>query len=335
MARRRVLLLQLDGKFPNLALLRIAAHHRDAGDEVTLRRAGNVQAVQRRLGETDPDAVYASAIFRRTRPLAEAVARTYPHAALGGTGWDEKTTVADAGIEPNGRFDYTDYPRWTASLGFTQRGCRLKCPFCVVPRKEGAVRQTHSIRDIWRGDPHPKHILLLDNDFFGQPSWAERIDELRAGGYRVSFNQGINARVLTDDTAAALASVDYRDDQMRERRIYTAFDNRRDAARFFAGLEALIRHGVRPRHLFVYMLVGYWRNESVDDRLYRLRAIRDFGALPYPMPFERTRELVGFQRWVVGGYDHQVSWKDWVAADYRPTNLRLRERTAPLPLEDS
>ena len=333
MARRRVLLLQLDGKFPNLALLRIAGHHRDRGDEVTLRHAGNVQALQRRLGEAEPDKVYASAIFERTRPLGEAVVRTYPQALIGGTGWDETTTLADAGIDPDGRLDYSDYPRWTASLGFTQRGCRLRCPFCVVPRKEGAVRQTHSIGDIWRGRPHPRHVLLLDNDFFGQPAWAERIDELRAGSYRVSFNQGINARMLTDETAAALASVDYRDDQMQERRIYTAFDNRRDARRFFAGLEALIRHGVRPRHLFVYMLVGYWPNESMDDRLYRLRAIREFAALPYPMPFRRTRETVGFQRWVLGGYDHQVSWEEWEAADYRPTNLRRQERTAPLPLE--
>ena len=100
--------------------------------------------------------------------------------------------------------------------------------------------------------------------------------------------------MLNDETAAALASVDYRDNRMRER-----------------------------------------RTETNEDRLYRLRAIRDFGALPYPMPFRRTRELVGFQRWVIGGYDHQVPWKDWEAADYRPTNLRLRERTAPLPLDGS
>ena len=117
MARLRVLLLQLDGKFPNLALLRIAAHHRDLGDEVALRHAGNVQAMQRRLGEANPDAVYASLIFTRTRPLGEAVTRTYPQAVIGGTGWNERTTLADAGIDPNGRLDYGDYPRWTCHSG--------------------------------------------------------------------------------------------------------------------------------------------------------------------------------------------------------------------------
>ena len=331
---KRVLLLQLDGKLPNLALMRVAAHHRAIGDTVTLQRTGNVQAVQPRLGEENPDQVYASLIFTRTRPVGEAVLRVYPHAKVGGTGWDETTTLDAVNIDPNGSIDYSDYPKWTASLGFSQRGCRLRCPFCVVPRKEGKVRATNSIAEIWRGEPHPRHVLLLDNDFFGQQSWQDRIEELRHGKYRVSFNQGINARMLNDETAAALASVNYRDDQMRVRRIYTAFDNRKDATRFFAGLDALLRHGVRRRHLFVYMLVGYWAGETVEDRLYRLQAIRDYGALPYPMPFHRTTELIGFQRWVIGGYDRSVSWKEWTAARYRPTNLRLTERTAPLPLED-
>jgi len=34
---------------PNLALMRIAAHHRDRGDEVCLRRAGNAPALERGL----------------------------------------------------------------------------------------------------------------------------------------------------------------------------------------------------------------------------------------------------------------------------------------------
>lgn len=36
----RVLLVQLDGKLPNIALMRIAAHHANLGDEVVLRRGG-------------------------------------------------------------------------------------------------------------------------------------------------------------------------------------------------------------------------------------------------------------------------------------------------------
>jgi hypothetical protein len=59
-----VLLLQLDGKGVNLALMRLAAHHRGLGDSVELRRAMRVSTVERQLGD-DFDRVYASAIFTR------------------------------------------------------------------------------------------------------------------------------------------------------------------------------------------------------------------------------------------------------------------------------
>lgn len=315
-----VLLLHLDGKVPNLALMRLAAHHRDQGDTVELRRCDNPRMIGARLGDPDWHRVYGSLIFERTRPHADLVLQAWPHAILGGTGWNLTTTLEDYGITTL-RQDYADYPAWRQSIGFTQRGCRLRCSFCVVPRKEGAIREEQTIADLWRGPPWPREIILLDNDFFGQPRWADRIGELRAGGFRVSFNQGINARMLTDETAAAIASVDYRDDSMRVKRIYTAWDNRKDERRLFAGLEALVRHGVKPDQIMVYILIGYWPGETTEDREYRRRQLREFGARPYPMAYVRTPELRGFQRWVIGAYDKRYSWDEWERARYRPENL--------------
>ena len=319
----QILILQLDGKIPNLALMRIAAHHRAGGDDVILRQTGNSRAIQPRLEEPPPDKVYASAIFDRTKPLVEEVLRTWPGATVGGTGWNSRTRLADVGISDDGPADYTDYPRWTASLGFSQRGCRLKCPFCIVPTKEGKIKTGRRIADIWRGDPWPRHVMLLDNDFFGHPEWRDRIDELRDGRFRVCLTQGINVRLMDDEGAEALASIDYRDGKFKERRLYTALDNPKDTGRFNHGVQRLIDHGVKPRHVFVYMLVGYWPGEQHTDREERLRTIRALGALPYPMPFVRTPELIGFQRWAIGGYDKQISWSEWKNADYQPRKLRL------------
>jgi hypothetical protein len=318
----RALLLQLDGKVPNIALMRLSAHLKERGVDVELRRSGNFAALEQGLWDRF-DSVFASLIFERTRPLAERLRQVRPDAVVGGTGWDLTTTLETIGVTTK-RQDYSLYPTWSQSIGFTQRGCRLRCEFCVVPRKEGAVREEQTIADLWRGDPYPRHLILLDNDFFGQPRWRERISEIRDGGFRVSFNPGINARFLDDETAAAVASVDYRDDQMRERRVYTAWDSRKDEHRLFRGLELLVAHGVKPRHLMVYLLVGYWPGETHEDRDYRRRRLREFGALPYPMPFMRTPELIGFQRWVIGGYDKDISWSEWQAARFQPRSLRRR-----------
>ena len=317
----KVLLLQLDGKLPNVALMRIAAHHRERGDAVELRRAPRPELVERRTDD-DFGAVYASAIFKATAPVADRVREVWPSAHIGGTGVDEKSTVESVGVFTKEQ-DYSIYPWFQSSIGFTQRGCRLRCGFCVVPRKEGAVQHEQSVPQLWRGEPHPRELLLLDNDFFGAPDWRDRIAEIRDGGFKVSFSQGINARMLNEESATAIASVDYRDDGMKVRRIYTAWDNRGDERILLRGLELLKAHGVKPDHIMVYMLIGYWPGETHTDREYRRAKLRAFGARPYPMPFVRTRELVGFQRWVIGAYDKRVPWSAWEAARYRPERLGM------------
>jgi hypothetical protein len=315
----RVLVVQLDGKLPNVALMRIAAHHIDAGDQVILKRGG-----ERGLWDSEWDLVYGSAIFLKTKPAIDRLLREYPNAIVGGSGTGNlKRKVSDFGILTK-RQEYGIYPEFRQSIGFTQRGCRLRCGFCNVPEMEGPVAVEQSIYNLWRGNPWPRELLLLDNDFFGSPSWRQNIREIREGGFKVSFTQGINARFLDDESAEAVASVEYRDDSMQVRRIYTAWDNRKDEARLFAGLNRLVKYGVKPDQIMVYILVGYWPGETSQDRLYRQQRLRDFGCRPYPMPFVRTPELVGFQRWVIGAYDKRIPWHEWAGGRYRPERIHPR-----------
>ena len=143
-----VLVWHLDGRLPNLALMRLAAPHRTLGDTVELRRG-----TPYRLLWDQPTHVYGSLLFTRSRPLGERLLALYPDALLGGTGWDPTVTLAQVGIPEMGALDYTLYPGYPHSIGFTQRGCRLHCPFCVVPRKEGRVQPVSTIAELWRGKP--------------------------------------------------------------------------------------------------------------------------------------------------------------------------------------
>jgi hypothetical protein len=96
----------------------------------------------------------------------------------------------------------------------------------------------------------------------------------------------------------------------------------------FRWAQALVRYGVKPDHIMVYLLCGYGM-DTAAGREYRRRRLREFGARPYPMPFVRTPELLGFQRWVIGAYDKRIAWADWVAARYQPRNLRLDDSVFP------
>lgn len=176
----KVRITHIDGKLPNLALMRLARYHRDAGDEVHFTKS-----VERDMLEPEYDRVYGSAIFSSSADRVAAFRRAFPDAILGGT-FDTSNPVtveAALGVDELG-LDYSIYPRFDASIGFTQRGCRLKCGFCVVPKKEGAARSVATIADVWRGDPYPRHLHLLDNDVFGQPreQWEARIAEIRVLG---------------------------------------------------------------------------------------------------------------------------------------------------------
>lgn len=156
----KVLLFQLDGKMPNIALMRIAAHHRAHGDDVELRWGGN----PRRELWDNPDRVYGSAIFEKSRESVEILRCEFPQAIVGGTGVSADNSLEAVGIDGLEQ-DYSVYPYFRQSIGFTQRGCRLRCPFCVVPKKEGKMRGERTIPEIWRGEPWPREVVLLDNDF--------------------------------------------------------------------------------------------------------------------------------------------------------------------------
>lgn len=324
---RQVRLTQLDGALPNLALMKLSHWHKAQGDEVYFSR--NVRpddaAEMRDLLEPPRyDIVYGSAIFKFSQMRLMRFQREFPNAIVGGTGTPNMAlNVEDIIGGEYEHYDYSLYPDVTYSMGFTQRGCRLKCGFCVVPTKEGKNRSVSTIADIWRGEGHARHLHLLDNDFFGQPreQWLARLEEIRSGGFKVALTQGINCRMIDEESAAAIASIEYRDGDFKRKCLYTAWDSLHDEKRLMRGIELLAKHGVKPDHIMVYMLIGYRDDETEADWLHRQSTLRAFGARPYPMPFKRTKETVGFQRWVVGAYDKRIPWDRWKAAEYQPRNL--------------
>lgn len=316
-------LTQLDGDMPNLALMKLAHWHRAQGDDVFFERRA-----RREVTEPDYDVVYGSAIFAFSSKKVEELLWYWPHAIVGGTGTPFEHTVEDFIGGEYEHHDYTDYPDVDYSIGFTQRGCRLACKFCVVPKKEGKPRSVNTIAEIWRGKPHPKKLSLLDNDFFGNPDWRARIAEIRDGKFRVCMSQGINVRLIDEEAAAALATIQYRDTKFQERRLYTAWDNLKDEAIFFRGVDMLEAAGVPPKHLMAYMLCGYDKSETWDRIWRRFHRMTERGIMPYPMVFDKARkDLVSFQRWVIMGIYRIVPWNEYERETRSPESTAAFERS--------
>lgn len=198
----QILLIQVDGKLPNLALMKLSHWHRSQGHTVTLTKRR-----PRDLFDPSYDKVYASAIFSDSKKFFPTIRSDWPNVIFGGTGTTNPLTVESIIGTDYEFYDYQHYPDFKESIGFTKRGCRLSCKFCVVPQKEGKPYFLNSITNIWRGAPYPRKLHLLDNDFFGHESWREHIRELIDGNFQVCLSQGINVRMITTETAEALASI--------------------------------------------------------------------------------------------------------------------------------
>jgi len=312
----KVRLTQIDGALPNLALMKLAHWHKAHGDDVMVTRQ-----IERDIFEQPYDIVYGSSIFKFSQEKLMHFQRQWPGSIVGGTGTHYAHTIEDLIGDEYEHYDYSghdvDY-----SIGFTQRGCRLKCKFCEVPKKEGKPKSTNTIADIWRGDPWPKKLHLLDNDFFGNPEWSERIAEIRDGKFKVCLSQGINVRLINQEAAAALASIEYRDTKFQERRLYTAWDNLKDEDIFFRGVDLLESAGIPAKNLMAYMLIGFDPNETWARIWHRFLRMTARGIMPYPMVYDRSRkDLLAFQRWVVTGLYRIVPWDKYKRETKSPASM--------------
>ena len=134
-------LTHLDGKLPNLALMKLAHWHRSQGAQIAFTKR-----VERHPNEPDYSHVYGSATFQ-SRERVEEFKRHFPDAVIGGTydlsGNGHRSSRTRHRSGPARRL--LDLSGFTGSIGFTQRGCRLKCGFCVVPKKEGKPRSVNTI----------------------------------------------------------------------------------------------------------------------------------------------------------------------------------------------
>ena len=196
-----VLLIDADSTIPNLALMKIAAYHKSRGDNVGF----NV---------IDPDKVYCSIIFKKNRHIADGLRYFYPDADIdiGGSGYDLKKVLPDE-IERMTP-DYSLYPDNQSYYGFTTRGCIRHCPFCIVHDKEGRFRRLYATPEdalsSIMGGGNLSRITFLDNNILADKGWFISLCDLLKSRYpklKVDFNQGLDIRLMDDDIASALSSL--------------------------------------------------------------------------------------------------------------------------------
>lgn len=281
----RVGLIDIEPKVFNTAYMQIAAYHKKYGDTVEWWMP---------LTDRQFDMVYCSSIFTYT-DKSEVPKR----AICGGTGFDV-TSRLPAAIG-RCKLDYSIYPNCRKSFLWFSRGCPRKCPWCVVPQKEGNIHPVVG-RNL---NPQTEYVVVCDNNFFASPEWQEAMEYLRFIQHPVDF-QGIDVRIITNFQAWYLSELKH------HKQIKFAWDDPDDERKVLAGIKRLTKY-IKPWQLMCYVLIGYWQ-DTEDKDLYRVERLRALGIDPFVMPYDRNDLYErAFARWV----NHKAIFKKVAWDDYR------------------
>lgn len=245
--------------YPNIALAKIARFHKENGDAVEWYSALSMEPY---------DLVYMSKVFNFT-PDYSYVINNAGRIIKGGTGY----TIS--GILPPHidlcQPDYSIYPNVPKdyAYGFLTRGCPNKCSWCVVPRKEGAIRPYMDVDDI--AIEGRTKLVLMDNNFLAAGDYAhQQLDKIISRKYRVDFNQALDARLVTDDFARQLAQVKWLD----KNRIRFGCDTPQQIAECERAMEMISSYGFKGE-FFLYTMLNDNFRECYHRIIYWWRRLQE------------------------------------------------------------
>jgi hypothetical protein len=259
--RGAVLLVDLDSRLPNLALMKLSRHFKAQGRGVELRHG---------IKSLPPaDTVLASCVFNTPASARriEVLRRHYGSALqLGGSGVDLRLRL-EPEIEALAP-DYSLCPELgDRALGFLTRGCRFHCPFCVVPIKEGAPRRVSDLDGLLQGR---RKLILLDDNLLAHPDALRLIEEMARRGLAVNFNQTLDLRLLTTEAAALLRRLHCANSAFTRRNLYFSLNDTRHLD-LMRERYALLQARPKDNVAFVCM---YGFNTTLAEDVARFRFLR-------------------------------------------------------------
>lgn len=278
--KTKIGLIDIDShNFPNIPLMKLSAYHKQKGDSVEWYSP---------MFSGHMDKVYMSKVFSFT-PDYEYVVNA-DVTVKGGSGYaitlENGREFYDKANDPDlpGYIehiypDYSLYDIQDVAYGFLTRGCPRRCSFCHVGSKEGACSvQVAELGEFWRGQ---KEIVLCDPNILACKDRKMLLASLAESGAKVEFNQGLDARLITESNLALLKEIKLQKIHFALDR-WEDFERLKDTFRWIAKETGWNRNKQPPT---VYILVNF--DTTIEQDIERIQFCRELGWTPYPMIYNK------------------------------------------------
>jgi len=225
----------------------------------------------------EKDTAYISVVFTWHLPKAYSLcvfyARQGYRVRAGGVAVGLFPDYLNQVAETNGEVDALSRHNHLAT--FTSRGCIRRCNFCAVPIIEGEFRELRT----WQPKP-----MICDNNFLVSSNrhFDKVIDSLKPIK-GVDFNQGLDARLLTDHHLTRLRELDLSC-------LRFAWDNVANEKQIMTALNKTLSAGFPKSKLRIYVLVNY--KDTFDDAMYRCMTLKEMGILPFAQRYQPLDTLI-------------------------------------------
>jgi hypothetical protein len=325
---KRIMLIDVDSTIPNLALLKISSFFKLKGDNVKLVKLklkrfkdGTLKSVSKVDFSDKPDQVYVSVIYKKNKPAVDYLVSQHPDLDIdiGGSGYDLKKKLPDyiEDMTP----DYSLYPEFDYSIGFSTRGCFRKCHFCVVPTKEGMFKKVNH-PETWYNPEYGK-IVFLDNNILTNRKHFMRItDWCIEKGLSVWFTQGLDIRRVNSTIARRLLELKH------FRMIAFAWDDINDEDIIKQKINVFKENGFTKNKLRAYVSFYVYVDSDAEyeSGVYRCRELKKLGCNAFVM-FNidnlQTPRVTNLKRWSKGKCAY---WK-FDVSDYDPKLCMSSKKT--------
>lgn len=272
--------------YPNIALGKISRYHKGRGDDVEWA-----------IPFVHYDILYRSKIFNFSAD--DLTIYDADEEIRGGTGYDITSQLPFEidRMQP----DYSIYPHVPkdTAFGFLTRGCPNKCKWCVVPRKEGHIRPYMDVDEI--SIEGRNKLVLMDNNILAADDYAvDQLEKIIKRGYKIDFNQAIDARLVDDRFARMLAKCKWID------RIRFGCDTHAQIDECERAIGMIQSYGYRGEFFLYTMLndnfrecydrITYWWTRSMEKRAAHKGGLVYAYAQPYRDPVNPSRPIPQWQK---------------------------------------